>query len=44
VCRINGGYRVEEVAIHGLLDESIEDIVDNVYEVSEKAINCASGG
>lgn len=27
----------------GLLDEPVEDVVDNVFEVGEKAVNCVSG-
>ena len=43
VGRIDGVRGVEQAASGGLLDESVEDIVDNVFEVGEKAINRVSG-
>ena len=43
MCRIDGVRRVEQAAGGGLLDESVEDIVNNVFEVGEKAINRVSG-
>ena len=41
--RIDGVRGVEQAAGGGLLDESVEDIVDNVFEVGEKAVNRVSG-
>jgi hypothetical protein len=40
IYRVRG---VEQAAGGGLLDEPLEDIIDNVFEVGEKAINCVSG-
>jgi hypothetical protein len=34
---------VKQAAGGGLLDESVEDIVNNVFEFGEKAINRVSG-
>jgi len=42
VGRIDGVRRVEQAAGGGLLDEPVEDIVDNVFEVGEKPINRVS--
>ena len=42
VRRIDGVRGVEQAAGGGLLDESLEDIVDNVFEVSEKPVNGVS--
>ncbi len=41
--RIDGVRRVEQAAARGLLDEPVEDIVDNVFEIGEKVINRVSG-
>ncbi|SDE03741.1 hypothetical protein SAMN05192552_11111 [Natrinema hispanicum] len=41
--RIDGVRRVEQAAGGGLLDESLEDIVDDVFEVGKKPINRVSG-
>jgi hypothetical protein len=35
--------RVKQAADRGLLDELLKDIVDNVFKISEKPINCISG-
>jgi len=43
VGRIDGVRGVEQAAGGGLLDEPVKDIVDNVFEVGEKAINRVSG-
>jgi hypothetical protein len=43
VGRIDGVCGVEQAADGGLLDKSVEDIVDNVFEIGEKAINRVSG-
>ncbi|WP_434523266.1 hypothetical protein [Halorubrum sp. AS12] len=39
VCRIDRVRGVEQAAGGGLLDEPVEDIVDNVFEIGEKAVN-----
>ena len=39
VGRIDAVGQVEQAAAGGLLDEVIEDLVDDVFEVSEKAID-----
>jgi len=43
VRRIDGVRGVEQAAAGGLLDEPVEDIVDNVFEIGEKPINRVSG-
>ena len=43
VGRIDRVRGVEQAAGGGLLGESVEDIVDNVFEIGEKAINSVSG-
>lgn len=44
VSRIHGVRGVEQAAGGGLLDESAEDIVNDVFEISEKPINSVSRG
>jgi len=41
--RIDGVRGVEQAAGGGLLDESVEDIVNDVFEISKKPINGVSG-
>ncbi len=41
--RIDRVRGVEQATDGGLLDESVEDIVDNVFEVGEKPVNRVSG-
>jgi hypothetical protein len=43
VGRIDRVRQVEQAADGGLLDESVEDIVNNVFEVGEKPVNRVSG-
>ncbi len=43
VGRIDGVHGVEQAAVRGLLNEPVEDVVDDVFEVGEKAINRVSG-
>ena len=43
VRRIDGVRGVEQAAGGGVLDEPVEDLVDNVFEIGEKAINRVSG-
>ena len=40
--RIDRVRRVEQAADSGLLDEPVEDIVDNMFEISEKPVNGVS--
>ena len=42
--RIDGVRGVEQAADGGLLDEPVEDIVDDVFEVGEKAVYCVLDG
>jgi hypothetical protein len=42
VRRIDRVCRVEQAPIGGLLDESLEDIVDDVFETGEKPVNRVS--
>ena len=41
--RVNGVRGVEQAAGDGLLDESAEDIVSDVFEIGEKPVNGVSG-
>ena len=41
--RVDGARGVEQAAGGGLLDESVEDIVNDVFEVGEKPVNGISG-
>ena len=43
VGRIDRVRRIKQAAGGGLLNESVEDIVDSVFEIGEKAINSVSG-
>jgi len=43
VGRIDRVRGVEQAAGGGLLDEPVEDIVDNVFEIGEKPVNSGSG-
>jgi hypothetical protein len=43
VGRIDGICQVEQAADGGLLDESVEDIIDDVFEVGENPVNRVSG-
>jgi hypothetical protein len=43
VCRIDSTRRVEQASTGGLLDEPIEDVVDDVFEIGERAVNRVSG-
>jgi len=42
VGRIDAVGQVEQAATGGLLDESVEDVVNNLFEVGEKAIDRVS--
>ena len=42
VGRIDEVRGVEQAAGGGLLDEPVEDVVDDVFEVGEKAVYCVS--
>ena len=42
VGRIDGVRGVEQAAGGGLLDEPVEDIIDDVFEIGEKPVNCVS--
>jgi hypothetical protein len=42
VRRIDGVRNVKQAASRGLLDESVENIVDDVLKISEKSVNCIS--
>ena len=41
--RINGVRQAEQAAGGGLLDQSVEDIVNEVFEISEKPVNGVFG-
>jgi len=41
--RVDGVRGVEQAAGDGLLDESAEDIVNDVFEIGEKSVNGVSG-
>ena len=43
VGRIDGVRGVEQAANGGLLDESIEDILNDVFKISKKPVNSVSG-
>jgi hypothetical protein len=43
VSRIDGVGQVEQAAGGGLLDESVEEIVDDVFEIGERPVNRVSG-
>jgi len=41
--RVDGVRGVKQAASRGLLDESVEDIVNDMFEISEKPVNSVSG-